>query len=330
MRNPKDLLIDFILIVFISLWLIVLITVFNIGNKTPPLISAEIPQETIDFFTKLPVFIDIGFHFNPNPDPFSWGKYDGGDSLLSIEDSCFIVFYSAPDSVVEYPKAVYAKAQANAAIPRLKSLMKDYPYPHQVKNRKLPIYIANTSRNYVNIQAKLTPNPSKESVGVYLFEFSSMGPLAKGIVLSPEAWTSFDLDKKESFRITLWHEMNHYVYFTYFNFFQNKEPYLWFTEGCAEFFSGNEKRNNEIDISFANKYTLYENKPSYSSYWIGYTAYSFFNEAYSQRKLSDLISASYKNDLSTSLKASNNIDLNDWEKGWKGYIKKKKSLFSSN
>jgi hypothetical protein len=299
-------------------------------SPSKPVRFSEIPKETINFFNNLPDFIDIGFHFNPNPDPFSWGKYFASDSLLSIEDSCFIVFYSAPDSVDEHPKAEYALSQANAAIPRLKSLMKDYPYPYQVKNRRLPIYIANTNSNYVNIQTKLTPNPSKGSVGVYIFEYSSIGSLAKGIVLSPEAWNSFDSDEKESFRITLWHEMNHYVYFTYFNFFQNIQPYLWFTEGCAEFFAGNEIRNKEIDVLFASKYTLYENQPSHSSYWIGYTAYSFFNEAYSQRKLSDLISASYQNDLSTSLKASNNIDLNDWENGWKGYIKKKKSLFSSN
>jgi len=307
-------------IVFIMLWFFAIMTFIKLEKDEKPLIKAEIPKETIDFFKNLPKFIDISFHYNPNPDPFSWGKYEPVQDMLRIEDSCFIVFYSRADSVKEYSKAQVTLSHAREAIPELEKLMKDYPYPYEVKKRKLPIYVANNEKNYLEIQKELSPLGAVNSVGVYIFEYSSMGTLTKGIVLSPKAFTAFDPVPEVSLKITLWHEMNHYVYFTNYDFINNEEPYLWYTEGCAEYFAGNTARLKDINKSEARQYEFENNDLGYSAYWVGYSAFLYYENIFGKNKLSNLIFRSYDDGLKKALKSSSNITLDEWERGWKNYV----------
>ena len=300
-----------------------LITIHFFYKKLPPLQLSSIPQETIDFFKKLPGYIDIGFHFNPNPDPSNWGRYEPVDSMLHVEDTLFMVFYSRIDSANEVSKAKMALKLANNAVPELVKLMKNYPYPYQVKKRKLPIYLADNDKSYVEIQKKLSPIGACQSIGVYIFEYSSLGTMTNGIVISPEAFTAFNKNAEESFRITLWHEMNHYAYFTNFDFINNTLPYLWYTEGCAEYFAQNLVRSNEINKSEAINYKYEQNNTNSSAYWVGYTSFIYYEKTYGKNKLSDLISSSYKNSISKALNSTSGITINVWEKGWKEYIKNK-------
>lgn len=288
-----------------------------------PLKNAEFPKETIDFFSHLPDIIDIGFSYNPNPDSSSWGNYEEVDSLLKIEDSCFVVFYSSIDSVVEKKKAVETLQYAHEAIPKLKQLMKDYPYPYKVNNRKLPIYLARNNEQYISIQKTLTPDPCSNSVGIYIFEVSIMGVLTNGIVISPDAYTAFNYNNQnQSFKIVLWHEMNHYVYFTNFDFYSNSEPYLWFTEGCAEYFAENVVRKEEVDRGKVSDYSLTNNILNSDAYWIGYTAFKAIEKPGST--ISDMVYASYKNNIEQALQKSMNISLEQWDVTWKNYIRSNK------
>lgn len=286
-----------------------------------PLVKADIPQQTIDFFKKLPGYIDLGVIFNPNPDPSDWDKYESIKDMKTLEDSCFIVYYSSLDSVAEKIRAETALSLSNEAIPKAQSFMKNYPFPYQVKNRKLPIYLANSKTSYRNIQRQLGVAPVEWSVGIYIWEYSTMGTLARGIVISDAAETAFNASRNECLKIVLWHEINHYVYFTNFNYMTNSPPYLWFTEGCAEYFAGNTSRAAQISKTQADKYSLSSPKNDGSEYWVGYTAFLYYDKAYSKNKLSDLVYLSYKNNISTSLSNSSGVTLGVWEQGWREYIK---------
>jgi hypothetical protein len=315
MFKIKDYFGHIILISILSIWLIGLIYTFEKGYKTEPLIHSIIPQEIIDFFNDLPKFINIGPIFNPDPDIADWGKYESIDDMHKLEDTCFMIFYSSLDSVSERANAERTLKYANKAIPALEDFMQTYPYPYKVNNRKLPIYLAKTEKNYEQIQKELGITPIENSIGVYIYEFSSLGSRAIGIVLSPKSW--IDNSNKK----TLWHEMNHFVYFTNFDYANNTAPYLWFTEGCAEYFSNNTARNNSIDIDMAEKFDFTNNTRGNEVYWIGYTAFVYYEKTYGSSLLSDLVWLSYDYDLNTALSKSSGISLSDWQKGWKNYIK---------
>lgn len=322
MRTNKDRFIDILVSLAISGWFLFAITIFNIGKDTPPLIQAQIPPETIEFFKKIPDYIGLKFRFNPNPDPSDWGEYYDGD-LLSVEDTCFIVYYVASDSAIEYPKAKLTLDLAHDAIIHSFDVMKSYPYPYTQKGRKLPIYIANSTESYTSIQKKIYGKSSDESVGVYIFEYSSMGSMALGIVLSPQAWTAFSENDEESYRLTLWHEMNHFVYYANFNFATNTVPPLWFTEGLAEYFAGNEVRSQSVQKSKLDDYSLEDDFLNSDAYWVGYTAFLYLEENRGKTNVSNLITATYNQNLNSALRSSNNISRKDWDKGWKGYVRGK-------
>ena len=322
MRTPKDKFIDILVSFAIGGWFFFVVTIFNIGKDTPPLIDAKIPPETIEFFKKIPDYIGLKFRFNPNPDPSDWGKYYVGD-LLSVEDTCFIVYYVAADSAAERPKADLTLDIANAAIPHSFDVMKDYPYPSSQKNRKLPIYIANSDDAYQSIIKEIYGNDGGSSVGIYIFEYSSLGAMALGIVLSPDAWTAFSDDRNESFRITLWHEMNHYIYYSNFKFATVSMPPLWFTEGLAEYFAGNESRESSVQKNNVDSYSLEKDFLNSDAYWVGYTAFLYMEASKGKTNVSNLINASYSQNLNSALQYSNAISLKDWDLGWKEYVNRK-------
>ena len=322
MRTNRDRFIDILVSLGIAGWFFFSISVFNMGQDSPPLKDAKIPPETIEFFKKIPDYIGLKFRFNPNPDPADWGKYYDGD-LLYVEDTCFIVYYVAKDSAVERPKADLTLELAHDAIPHSFDVMKSYPYPYLQKNRKLPIYIANSNDAYQSIIEEIYGGDGGSSVGIYIFEYSSMGSMALGIVLSPEAWTAFDDDRTESYRKTLWHEMNHYIYYANFDFATVAVPPLWFTEGLAEYFAGNEIRSQSVQKSKLNDYSLEDDFLNSDAYWVGYTAFLYLEENKGKSNVSNLVTASYSQNLNSALRSSNNISRKDWDSGWKGYVRGK-------
>jgi hypothetical protein len=324
MRSYKDWLIDFIVSLFLVFWILIGVTIFSEGENKPPLIEAKIPQKTIDFFTGLVDFTDIGVIFNPSPNINDWGKYESISDMKFIEDSCFIIFYSSLDSLNEQPKAKLALRYCNEAIPKLEAFMKGYPYPFQVRNHKLSIFLAPSEKSYNTIIKQLgIESGSESSIGIYIYQISEMGTLAKGIVISPEAWenkgkllVNDDLQLKK----TLWHEMNHYVFFTNYNYHTNTLPYLWFTEGCAEYFSEAIERNNQIDKEVVKQYNFSINTKGSEVYWIGYSAFIYYEKKYGRSLLSDLVYHSYSVSIDHALAKSSRITLQEWENGWKNYI----------
>jgi hypothetical protein len=99
-----------------------------------------------------------------------------------------------------------------------------------------------------------------------------------GIIISPEAWSLADIEvtpqsNDTELKETLWHEMNHFMYFTNWDYTQTSEPNLWFTEGLAEYFAGNYGRL--VEVGNFNKLNLTEDfrGGGNTEYWAGLSAY---------------------------------------------------------
>ena len=306
--------------------------IVNIALKPQrSLTNADIPQSTIDWFKNLiDGGSDIGGILGPDErDPDDWSKYEDIDSMLRVEDDLFIIYYSKKDSVVERNKAHISQRYAHDAVPIGELFMKNYPYPSQMNGRKLPVYLAKTVDDFRSICKQLGHgDPGTWAIGLYCFQYSVSGVYTDGIIISPEAWSVSDSQiddqtEDKELKKTLWHEMNHFMYFTNWNYAQTSEPSLWFTEGLAEYFSENYDRLKVVGDH--RKYDLTDNfRDGSSEYWVGMSAIMCLEKMQGKSIVSDIVGNSYENPVNKAVQMripSENLE--SWNTRWHSYMESK-------
>lgn len=297
-----------------------------------PLTNADIPQETIDWFNWLwDDTTDIGGILGPDDrDSSSWNDYEDIDNMLCLEDEYFKIYYSSMDSVVECKKALVSQRYAHEAIPKGELFMKRYPYPSELNGRKLPIYLAKTVDDYRSICEQLGHgDPGTGSIGLYCFQYSVNGVYTDGIIISPEAWSLPDRlispnSNDDELKETLWHEMNHFMYFTYWDYTKTSKPCLWFTEGLAEYFSGNYDRLLEVgnykNLSLTDDFRGASN----AAYWAGMSAYLCLEKLYGISVVSEVVYNSYDRTIDEAVKSVlPQYGLVAWNESWHSFMDNK-------
>ena len=295
----------------------------NLLKEQRPLTNADIPQQTIDWFKGLvDGGSDIAGILGPEErDSAEWSQYEDIDSMLYIEDDLFIIYYSKKDSVVEKNKALISQRYAHKAVPLGELFMKNYPYPSQLNGRKLPIYLAKTVEDYASIRKQLGYSaPSSGSLGVFCFQYGISKIYTDGIVLSSNAWSVSDNDinsqtDDRQLKETLWHEMNHFMYFSNWDYTQTSEPSLWFTEGLAEYFCG-----DYSCLMFAEDHHNYELMDDFcdgNEYWVGLSAIICLEKQHNKSVISDVVSNSYKNSVDQAIQMRiPGESLKSWNAKW--------------
>lgn len=297
-----------------------------------PLTNADIPQETIDWFQNL---IDGGNSdiwgiLGPDDrDSTDWTRYEDIDDMLRLEDEYFVIYYSAKDSVVERQKALVSQRYAHEAIPKGERFMKNYPYPSQLNGRKLPVFLAKTVNDFRSICKQIGHgDPGTWAIGLYCFQYGVDGVYTDGIIISPEAWSLSDSnidansDDKE-LKSTLWHEMNHFMYFTNWDYTQTSKPSLWFTEGLAEYFAENIDRLNYVG-NHKNYDLTKDFMDGNSEYWVGMSAYFCLEKYFGKGKISDIVSNSYNNSIDKAVQMTIPTEnLQTWDDRWHQYMESK-------
>lgn len=304
--------------------------IIKMQNTQTPLVEARIPQETIDFFNNLGGGDIGGIFVDDSID--GWDKYEDVDGMCRIEDSLFVIYYSSVDSTVEGIKALIALRYAREAVKPLADFMGNYRYPYTVNGRKLPIYLANTEADYSNICQKLGHGSAPTgTLGLYCWRYSVQGTITDGIIISPKAWQTMEKTLKANsedveLQKTLWHEMNHYVFFTNLDLVKNPVPPLWVSEGCAEYFADNRARlaytPGNPKKYYANCH-LYSNEMNgygsqYDPYWVGLSAFYSFESHHSRARLSSFIRLSYTQPYAQAVDDALNTDngLKLWDNEW--------------
>lgn len=311
----------------VSIWFGILISVYQEGERKEAIIYAKIPTETINFLNKLLDSIDQYVKYDPMPDKKDWDNHnDEGENdrrLERLEDEYFIVYF-AKNNEGEKGKAEKVLGWAHEAILPLEDLMGKYYYPLDVKGRKLPIYLADSQANYTRIIGRLKNDPNiKEqtgSWGMYLCSYSTYGCLTKGIVIHPDPWRQ-DLSAKQ----TLWHEMNHYVFYTSLNYGKPITPYLWASEGIAEYFAkgvqhvrmGREQINRLRNEHLNKRFDHF-----IDNYVGGHSVYTVMVTQYGEDKLNAFLQICYKEPMSGAYPSALRISERQFESVWKSYLER--------
>ena len=313
-----------VVVLLVSGWFAILWHVYKKGQEKEAIIYVQIPEETIRFIDGLIDTLDQYLIFDPDPQLSDWDNEDNlgetdDDGFAKIEDEYFIVYY-VPEKK-EKERAEKVQKWAHEAIRPLAGLMGKYFYPKDVKGRKLPLYLADTQKQYTRIIAKLLGNPNiKEqtgSWGMYICTYSVQGCLTKGIVLHPGTWQT-DKSAKE----TLWHEMNHYVFYTSLDYSKVIDPYLWVSEGLAEYFSqeppvlsaNSVKRLQQEHLGHTFTYVI-------DNYQGGQYVYCSIEKNYGMESVKEFIQTIYSNKMEAVYPKALGASKDVVEQQWKEYIR---------
>lgn len=330
----------FNIIVFVS-WLVAVLFAVLVGyciytvvvnGEHRPLSTAEIPQSTKDWFKDLiDGGSDIGGIFTDSIREKDWTRYESIEDMKSFEDDLFVFYYSSKDSVKEREKALVCQRYAHEAVPVGDAFMKGYPYPssEKMKGRKLPIFLANTEDDFRSICKQLgCGDPGTWAVGLYCFMYNAHGSYCKGVIISPKAW---NVDEKHidsttndpELKRVLWHEMNHFMYFTNMNFLKSSPPNLWFTEGLAEYFA--ESMVMLQAVRNHKKFNLTDDfQDGSSEYWVGISAYLCMEELYGKNIISNIVTNSYDNSIDKAVQmAVSGENLESWNSQWHLFMENK-------
>jgi hypothetical protein len=307
---------------FLAIWVVMLSFLYEKGKLPGGLIYGQIPQQTIDYFTKLVDVLDISIKYKPEIRPRDWrDKWNYGEDprtgLKKIEDEYFIVYFN--DSEKEMDHAGKIISMAHDAIPYLADMMGRYFYPEDVNQRKLPIYVTDSKDQFAEVSRIISENDRLNSdnvLGWYSCTYSRMGNLTKGITLSPGIWQTDSLARK-----VLWHEMNHYVYFTSLHYDKVVRPYVWVSEGLADYFSSPGRPLTEEQIKRCLTYTLSKNFPDFSAnYWGGESVYRFMEATYQPNAVKAFIQNTYTETIENSIENIFHKNISVFEAEWKQAI----------
>ncbi len=317
-------------VIFLIIALLMFWSVYRISRDPyKPLMDAQIPQKTKDFFAGILGKFGFNIKFVDLFDDKSWSNdndygVDSVSGLVNTEDENFVVYFDSANTS-EKEKAGFALQKARENIRPLADLFGRYYYAKDLKGRKLPIYITNTEEKFNAIYYKLAgvKTDTKWMAGVCINTVSGTGEiLTDGIVLK-DFGPSGD---PERFRLNLKHEMAHYVHLTSVNWLST-HPMIWETEGFATYFEndkdyfktlGTDISKNVDHIHLSQDVTNY-----LDAYWVGYTVLLYISEKYSPQKAKEYIRANYTLNVNSNLQKNLGIGIGPFESGWEQYVHNK-------
>ena len=307
---------------------------WSIGTRNEvSLDEAKIPESTLAFLDSLSNRILGGSDDHLIMVPVdslsteSWDNaYDYGqrveNGLYVYEpDSLFVIYCDVQDDDLVKDLHHYVLS----AIEPMKKLMGRYVYPYMVNGRKLSLYLCYKEDVYQNISRQLSECDSDYSKtwGLCIHRYWGCDVQTLGITLNYGHIKRYS-DPKLNLKATIWHEMNHYVYFQSIDLSKEISLHTWMYEGLAEYFSSQVKRQT-TGLSREERSAVYRNSLSSSfnpflfNYSGGELFYDYLESNYGKDTVCRFVENIYRMPLETSL-VGIGTDISHAQGGWVRYI----------
>lgn len=303
-----------ILISTISVIVVLGIVNFLVSRKSSAISQIEIPQSTKDFFKKLSDLGHIKFDY---VDSLDLGDFDNDNDysgdFKKLEDENFIVYYR--NKPKEETRATKTLQYANQAVNPLADFFGKYYYAKDVKNRKLPIYLAVNESDFADISQEVGGSTVDWAAGLTFNSFSSNGDkLCNGIILNSMVQDGEPTDLKK----VVFHEMAHYNHFQCMDLLRKSEYMNWEVEGIASYFA--KDWNKQIPAgSNINSLSLTEDPDNYiDSYWMGYHAFGLADKL---GCLKGILENSYSESLLRAIPKNANCTMSEYDGKWKNHCR---------
>lgn len=322
-----------LMLILAALWNASLMEWYLTTRHEKPLIMAQIPESTrrflVDLNNRLLTGINDHFIIHPVdslPDDVwnNTGDYGHQTNMPKNEDDTLFIFYADTTDSIFINRA---RQYAYEAIEPMKQLMGAYIYPYMVKGRKLPIYLCTQEGSYQKVCSKLVGYNSdfSDSWGLCVTQYCGTEVITLGLVINNHSISSRREHAEEYFKSTLWHEMNHYVYFQSLKLSREVTPYVWVFEGLAEYFASKVWKQT-TSLSYEERREALKNKlestftPFIYNYSGGELFYEYLGKKYGETRVRHFIKLLYENPLPESLSGTG-LKLENCEKEWKDYVK---------
>lgn len=298
-----------------------------------PLTEAVIPEGTLAFLDSLGKRLLNGddhlvLHRRDSLDADSWnndhdfGRRDTNGFYVYDEDTMFVIYSDKNDPDILAMTLEYARS----AVRPLEQVMGQYYYPYMVNGRKLPLYLCTDEDSYQYACRSLCNDDEDYSNtwGLCVQSYCGYDVLAQGITLNYGSMKRLSHDPDLNLKATIWHEMNHYVYFQSIDLSKEISMHTWIYEGLAEYFSSNVKRQT-TSLNSTEKEAVYTNdfNSSFDPFLFNYSGgelfYDYLEASYGEKEVREFIQDIYSRPLDEAL-----VDLGSGvehaRKGWVGYI----------
>jgi hypothetical protein len=321
------ILISFLAVVFVAGGVLINRRV----QRSIPLRYAQIPEQTKKFFRDLESLGgDVKIKFTEDPIMDRWKDEtnegeNAGNGFFKIEDANFIVYYHNEGEGNRKANLVHGAAMR--AVQPLAALFGKYFYPADVNGRKLALYVCGNRSEYNS----LSGTNNSYSIAVTVVLMSPSGALCRGIFFAPETFSTVNWQPGEpasSLRVqkTIWHEMAHYVYFSSLDLSRPLNPPQWVTEGIAEYASGNADRLRDVNVSHLIPLHDFESQRFRSmwvadAYWIGYTAFVYFEKRYSVDRVRYFLQLDYRSPTGPSIEQSTGVSFERFDQEWQESVR---------
>lgn len=325
----------FILLLLPVLWNIAFIQ-WSINTRDEvPLSKAEIPETTLAFLDSIANRMFGGMdhliiHKVDSLETDSWnnrndfGQKDSNGFYVYEPDSLFVIYSDTNDGELFLKVHQYSKA----AIPHMEEVMGHYVYPYMVKGRKLALYVCSDEDNYQKLCRRMgsPDNDYSNTWGLCVYRYSGVEVQTLGLPINYGSMKRISSNPDVDLNATIWHEMNHYVYFQSIDLSSELSMHTWMYEGLAEYFSSRIKKQTKY-LKAEEKRAVYTNHldSSFNPFSFNYSGGELFYEYLESKKgkqaVYSFIQSIYNTPLQNSL---NNFGLNvqSAEQGWQSYIKK--------
>lgn len=293
----KSITLSTVIFTFIALAVLVGKIVHTEMNK-PKLIYKSLTNESVGNFKRM---AQDGKHARilTNMDgPWEWeNSSDLGSKQADWdkeEDDLFVVYYHKDKEAVWQGYAQQIMKCAHENISRLEEVMGRYYFPNDMNGRKLPIYLANSEKDYSATTIQIGGSSLTNSLGVTITSIGRYGCKTEAIILHPSCFKVPPADIN-GYRMVLLHEMTHYVHRSSIDVSKEFNIYNWETEGIAEYCC---ERHERRQISESGKINYIENKclltedfPAYerAEYWAGESFFLFLYQKYGKEFVRDFI-----------------------------------------
>lgn len=251
-----------------------------------------------------------------------FGRKDTNGFYVCDVDSLFVIYSDTKDNDLINKVHQFALS----AIEPLKDMMGQYIYPYMVNGRKLPLYLCANEDMYQMACRNLAEDEDDYSKtwGLCVQSYSGFDVLTLGIALNYGSMKRLSTEPELNLKATVWHEMNHYVYFQSIDLSSEITMHTWVYEGMAEYFASNVKKQTTA-LTEDEKGAVYTNTltTSFTPFSFNYSGgelfYDFLEEKYGEKSVSIFIKDMYSNRLDIVLDHLG-IGLERAEQGWVNHI----------
>lgn len=241
-----------------------------------------------------------------NIGPFNWdntedlGQTDKNAQWEYETNASSIVYYHADKTAESKLNALYILELIDLVIPEVEEILGSFPSLESMNERKIPVYLPKDDEEYKNLlQILANGNASQASnYGCSVIEYGPLGCLMRGIVVHPNGFKQYNGEQR--YVQVIRREIMNYAYLNMIDYnVDGTKPYMWFTNGLAEYFAHGAGDNGikslpsdyvdvihkqcKLNAEFPQKNKVY--------IWAGCSFFQYMDVVYGKELLSSIIQA---------------------------------------